>query len=875
MRLFDPTTPEEIGGDTALKALPDKDMADIITSGQVKDTHADHTATDGIEFNLKEYSDKSAFEPYSGIVLDPEDNMFKTVSGMFRDKKDFYEKLTNRGYVVRKVFEKKVFDWIERNAKNNIEAYLMFSTAFSKWKGNNLLNSYYTKLLNDIPQLNREKIKGDPNSIGDNQKEEESVLEEDHEKVNLSGYGDRASHDVTVIPVFSTAEGTKHIEENDPNWPPFTVKDVKFNNYPGCKIGDYLMSDPEFIRVLYQQTDDNNPKAVFRKNKFPKENGIEYPNYFAIKVGNKYLRHNIYDRTIGKGGDKVNTGIVTFDDEFPIYMLKRSTINIYNNIAQNNAQLDANQQSIQRFIGNRAEDKANEMMFSNMGDIETAKKAQNILDTDVKSARNAQSIASKFDKIGLMKSTNWENRINKEDRSTLDMFDSHLSYISTHKTDDPTVQALLMAYSEDEKIPLNQQTAIYKIKKLKQDFLHSVKIYETKLQKLDMAIDALKIQLDQIYSIAGHSTQDAVSMKLSLEKKLQSLEKAKHILENQKKRDLDNIAKIAPHEGNIPVSNIGGYKTKLNTSKDQMNIGKGIHSKNESVWKSFVNSLKEGEDCFNDGIPRVDDYKPDRHVNDHAGYTNYPTNGVITSPGAFNTGGTFMMEQDEHWGWVHDELNQELFDGTRLRPEVREALLNVAKKFESSLAIHIEPVDVYFTGSSANFNYNDTSDLDLHVVYDFEQIGINAEILVKYFIAKKQVFNNDYSIEVKGIPVEVGVENLNEPIVSSAVYSVIQDKWLIEPEYAEQLLPRPDMKQYYDIVQEIEDVIETRDSSKIGKLWDKLYEIRQESLKTEGEYGKGNALFKKLRSLGYLDRLKKAYYSSASDELSLEALKEI
>ena len=83
------------------------------------------------------------------------------------------------------------------------------------------------------------------------------------------------------------------------------------------------------------------------------------------------------------------------------------------------------------------------------------------------------------------------------------------------------------------------------------------------------------------------------------------------------------------------------------------------------------------------------------------------------------------------------------------------------------------------------------------------------------------------------------------------------------------------MKQYYDIVQKIEDVIETRDSAEIGKLWDKLYEMRKDSLKTEGEYGKGNALFKKLRNLGYLDRLKKAYYSSASEELSLEALKEI
>ena len=61
--------------------------------------------------DLTEYAADSAYEQYTGIVLDPEDRIFKTVSGSFHDKKDFYEKLTDRGYVVRKVFEKKVFDF--------------------------------------------------------------------------------------------------------------------------------------------------------------------------------------------------------------------------------------------------------------------------------------------------------------------------------------------------------------------------------------------------------------------------------------------------------------------------------------------------------------------------------------------------------------------------------------------------------------------------------------------------------------------------------------------------------------------------------------------------------------------------------------------
>lgn len=864
-----PPLKDDIDKET-LKAIPDDDMRDILTTGK--------TDYEDFENNLlDEYSDKSSFEPYSGIVLDPEDNMFKTVSGMFRDKKDFYEKLSKRGYVVRKVFEKKVFDWIERNAKNNIEAYLMFSTAFSKWKGNNLLNSYYTKLLNDIPQLNREKIKGDPNSIGDNQKEE-SVLEEDHEKVNLNGYADRPEYPVTVVPVFTTPDKTVSIRENDPNWPVYTTN-ARFNMYPGCTVTNYLTSDPEFIRTLFQQTDDRNPKAVFRKSKYPKDSGIDYPNGFAFKIGNTYLKHNQFDRTVGNK----NGGIAVLDGQFPKYILKRSAIQQWNdNLSKYRSQLDVNQQNIQRYASNSAEDKANELMFSDMGNLETALAAQDIVDTDVTKAKDTMKNVQRNDTVSLMKSSNWENRVSKEDRKTLDMFDEQIRILSNSSKEDPNFRMIMMAYNADEPKELDKVGIIHKIKKLKQDFLQTVEVYQSRLEKVNAAIDAVEVQLQNVYSKAGTSTNDAVIQKMNLETKLNNLKDLQKRLIKQKRESLKINNLIEPDEDNISITNTSninkGYKSKFTRSQADMNVGKGIHgNKSESSWKSMVNSLKEDYNCFHDGIPRVDDTQPGRHVNYNAniGYVDFPTTGVITSPGAFNTGGTFMTEQDEHWGWVHDELNQELFDGTHLRPDVREALLKIAEKFKNTLAINLDPVDIYFTGSSANFNYNDTSDLDLHLVYDFEQIGINAEILVKYFIAKKQVFNNDYSIEVKGIPVEVGVENLNEPIVSSAVYSVVQDKWLIEPEYAEQLLPRPDMKQYYDIVQKIESTIETRDSTKIGKLWDELYEIRKESLKTEGEYGKGNALFKKLRSLGYLDRLKKAYYSSASDELSLEALKEI
>ena len=63
-----------------------------------------------------------------------------------------------------------------------------------------------------------------------------------------------------------------------------------------------------------------------------------------------------------------------------------------------------------------------------------------------------------------------------------------------------------------------------------------------------------------------------------------------------------------------------------------------------------------------------------------------------------------------------------------------------------------------------------------------------------------------------------------------------------------------------------------------GKIEDainSLYLVRQNSLETEGEYGPGNQLFKEIRNLGLLDKLKAAYKQSRSKELSLESLQRL
>ena len=53
---------------------------------------------------------------------------------------------------------------------------------------------------------------------------------------------------------------------------------------------------------------------------------------------------------------------------------------------------------------------------------------------------------------------------------------------------------------------------------------------------------------------------------------------------------------------------------------------------------------------------------------------------------------------------------------------------------------------------------------------------------------------------------------------------------------------------------------------------DRLYLMRHNALAVDGEYGKGNQLFKEIRNSGLLDKLKNSLTIQLSSRLSLEEL---
>lgn len=220
---------------------------------------------------------------------------------------------------------------------------------------------------------------------------------------------------------------------------------------------------------------------------------------------------------------------------------------------------------------------------------------------------------------------------------------------------------------------------------------------------------------------------------------------------------------------------------------------------------------------------------------------------------------------------AHNELNPKLWDtDNRLFPDVRNRLIEIAHQFLSTIDIEFPVLDIRLVGSSASYNYTDKSDIDVHIITNYDYLDCNETIVGMLFDALKSKFNTDYSISVKGLEVELYVENVKNGVTSNGIYSISNDLWIKFPE-------RVSIPTNVDTTTELsqwklryQNAIESANPEEITRVLDDIYLMRKDSISTEGEYGKGNQVFKDFRNLGYLDNLKRAYKDFRSRELTLE-----
>ena len=132
---------------------------------------------------------------------------------------------------------------------------------------------------------------------------------------------------------------------------------------------------------------------------------------------------------------------------------------------------------------------------------------------------------------------------------------------------------------------------------------------------------------------------------------------------------------------------------------------------------------------------------------------------------------------------VQDELNPNFWDEEgNLDQEIGDRLYDIAKQFFNNLGLDwVDIVDITFTGSLANYTWSQYSDVDLHILVDYDQVDENLELVKDYLRKSSGLWNRSHNIRIKGYEVEVYMQDANEVHHSGGVYSIKNDEWVEKP----------------------------------------------------------------------------------------------
>ena len=184
----------------------------------------------------------------------------------------------------------------------------------------------------------------------------------------------------------------------------------------------------------------------------------------------------------------------------------------------------------------------------------------------------------------------------------------------------------------------------------------------------------------------------------------------------------------------------------------------------------------------------------------------------------------------------NDILNPAIWDNNKLNPEIKEKLLQIGKDFYADTETDAPLKDILFVGSLANYNWSDTSDFDVHVVIDFKDVDGNVELVEKLVNALKSKWNDEHDIHLKGHNVEVYIQDVTKENRSTGVYSLMQDKWLSEPQKENIQIDKEKIQEKYnDTVRKINSAIKAQDINKLKAIVKDVYDMRQAGLDKSGE----------------------------------------
>jgi hypothetical protein len=223
---------------------------------------------------------------------------------------------------------------------------------------------------------------------------------------------------------------------------------------------------------------------------------------------------------------------------------------------------------------------------------------------------------------------------------------------------------------------------------------------------------------------------------------------------------------------------------------------------------------------------------------------------------------------------THSTLNPKLWKDDQLHPKLRIGFMKIAKAFYNFLETDAPILDVIIIGSSANYNWTEHSDIDLHVVINFSEVGDNMLLVKNYMQTKKSIWNMNYPLTYHEMPIELYAQDSNDVLNSSVgIYSLLHGKWINQPS-ADVISIDDDAieqkAQPYEFEIDSLDANDPQIEYKLRNILTRLKHLRQTGLDAEGEYSVENMAYKHLRNKGYIERLKRLQRKVEIGQLKME-----
>tara|TARA_R110002020_G_scaffold33501_4_gene101994 strand:+ start:301 stop:1335 length:1035 start_codon:yes stop_codon:yes gene_type:complete len=213
-------------------------------------------------------------------------------------------------------------------------------------------------------------------------------------------------------------------------------------------------------------------------------------------------------------------------------------------------------------------------------------------------------------------------------------------------------------------------------------------------------------------------------------------------------------------------------------------------------------------------------------------------------------------------------LNKKFWsEDKKFDPEIRDKLLAISEDFIDNLDLEGVTIhDITLTGSNSNYNYNEYSDLDVHILIDYKDINDDEELVKRALDGRRFIWNLRHNITLNDHDVEMYMQDKDEPHIASGLYSLRDDEFIIEPKFNEPKIDERDVyKKAHALEKEVQILKEKiafakgekarRLHTRANRLKQKISKMRRRGLAREGEFSVENLAFKVLRNTNVIGDL--------------------